>query len=175
MEESSKRLNLNIEQSASLLKLCLNPKQVGAKKAVEKNRADILLDTLALKLPVDPALLESLPAALRSLSEQLQSVSGLPLRKLLQDSKTRTTSIRKIKDFAKELGSSANDQIERDVALAIYFAAIASALLFRSVKISEYSYKELEQSFDALTGHDWVPPDLSRLFKKARKYCSNKG
>lgn len=174
MEESSKKLDLNTEQSTNLLRLCLESNREKKQQAAEKNRADLLLDTLASKLPVDPALLESLPAILRSLSEKLQSVSGLPLGDLLQNPQTKTTLIRRIKDFAKESGVSANDEIERDVALAIYFAAIACALLFHNAKISEYSYKELEQSFKTLSKHDWLPPNLSRHFKKARRYCSKK-
>jgi adenylate kinase len=174
MEESSKKLELNTEQSTNLLRLCLDSNRDKTQQAAEKDRAELLLDTLASKLPVNPALLESLPAVLMSLSEELQSVSGLPLGHLLQNSKTKTTLLRRIKDFGKELGTSANDEIERDVALAIYFAAIACALLFHNVKISEYSYKELEQSFKTLSKHDWLPPNLSRHFKKARRYCSKK-
>ncbi|UCE50010.1 MAG: hypothetical protein JSW47_07595 [Phycisphaerales bacterium] len=174
MGKSPKKLDLDVEQSTNLLRICLNADQRRTDGKEEKDRASVLLDVLASKLPVDPALLESLPPILRALSEDLQSVSGLPLGDLLQDSKTRMAIIRRIKDFAKELGSSVKDKIERDVALAVYFAAIASALLFHGVKISGYSYEELGQSFDTLSRHDWVPPDLSRLFKKARKYCSNK-
>jgi hypothetical protein len=173
VEDSPKKLELNIEQSTHLLRLGLD--QYGTKKAAEKSRADLLLDVLASKLPVDPALLEALPAVLSSLSEELQSVSGLPLRKLLQDSKTRTTSIRKIKDFAKDLGTTASDEIERDVALAVYFAAIASALVYHNVKISQYSYAELQQSFDTLSRHDWITPRLTKCFKRACKYCRDKG
>jgi len=175
MEESSKKLDLNIEQSTHLLRLGLDPNRNKKKQDTEKTRAELLLDALASKLPIDPALLESLPDVLQPLSEELQSVSGLPLGKLLQNPQTKITLIRNIKDFAKELGTSANDEIKRDVALAIYFAAIASALLFHNVKISEYTYKQLEQSFKTLSKHDWMPPNLSRLFKKARRYCSKKG
>jgi len=175
MEESSKKLDLNIEQSTNLLRLCLDTKREGAKKTVGKNRASVLLDLLASKLPVDPALLESLPTVLRSLSEELQSVSGLSLGDLLQDSRTKITLIRKIKDFAKQLGASANDAIERDVALAMYFAAIANALLFHDARISQYTYKELAQSFETLSKHDWITPNLRQLYKKACKYCNKKG
>jgi len=174
MKDSPKKFDLSIEQSTNLLKLALESNQNKKTQDTEKDRAELLLDTLASKLPVNPALLESLPAVLRSLSEELQSVSGLPLGKLLQNSKTKTTLLRRIKDFGKELGTSANDEIERDVALAIYFAAIAGALVFHNVKISEYSYKQLEQSFETLSKHDWIPPNLAGLYRKACKYCRQK-
>ena len=120
------------------------------------------------------ALIETLPPILQSLSDELQSVSGRPLRELLQSPETKTVLLRRIKDFAKELGASTKDDVEREVALAIYFAAIANALVYQNVKISQYSYTELEQSFETLSGHDWIPPNLSKLLQKAQKYCSKK-
>lgn len=174
MKESPKKFNLSIEQSTNLLKLALESNQNEKTQDKEKDRAELLLDILASKLPINPALLESLPDVLRSLSEELQSVSGLPLGKLLKNPKTKTTLLRRVKDFGKELGTSANDEIERDVALAIYFASIASALVFHNVKISEYSYKQLEQSFEKLSKEGWIPPNLTGLYKKACKYCIKK-
>ena len=172
MEDSSDRLKLNVEQSTRLLSLGLDSSQETAGQTVERNRSDLLLDVLASKLPTGPTLIETLPTVLRSLSEELQSISGKPLGDLLLSSKTKMALIRRIKDFAKELGASAKDEVEREVALAIYFVAIANALVYHNVKISQYSYTELEQSFETLSGHDWIPLNLGRLFKKAHKYCS---
>lgn len=174
MKKSPRKFDLSIEQSTNLLKLALEPDQNKKKKDTEKERAELLLDTLSSRLPINPALLESLPAVLRSLSEELQSVSGLPLGKLMQNPRIKTTLLRRIKDFGKELGASANDQIERDVALAIYYAAIAGALVYHNVKISEYSYKQLEQYFVTLSKHSWIPPNLVALYKKACKHCKQK-
>ena len=174
MKKSPRKFDLSIEQSTNLLKLALEPNQNKKTQDTEKDRAELLLDTLASRLPINPALLESLPAVLRSLSEELQSVSGLPLGKLMQNPRTKTTLLRRIKDFGKELGASANDEIERDVALAIYYAAIAGALLFHNVKISEYPYKQLEQYFATMSKHSWIPPNLVGLYKKAYKHCKQK-
>ena len=174
MEEPLKKFELNVEQSTNLLRLCRNADEQRTDETQEKNRASVLLDVLGSKLPVNPALLESLPPVLRALSEELKSVSGLPLGDLLQDSQTKIAFIRRIKDFAKELGSSAKDKVERDVALAVYFAAIAVALVFHDVRISQYSYKELAQSFETLAEHDWTTLSLANLYKEARKYCARR-
>jgi adenylate kinase len=125
-------------------------------------------------MPLDPALLESLPAMLRSLSEQFQSISGSPLGDLLLNPQIKIGLVRRIKDLAQELDESAKHEAERDVALAIYFAAIANALLHHNVKISRYTYGKLEQSFETLSRHDWVPSNLGKLFQKAHKYCRKK-
>ena len=174
MEESSKKRKLNTEQSTRLLRLGLNSSHETTDQMVTGSKSDLLIDLLASKLPTDPALIETLPTVLRSLSEELQSVSGKPLGDLLRNPETKISRIRKIKDFVKEIGASAKDEVEREVALAIYFAAIANALVYHNVKISQYSYAELEQSFETLSGHDWIPPNLGKLFKKAHKYCSKK-
>ncbi|MHC4540246.1 MAG: hypothetical protein ACYS74_10760 [Planctomycetota bacterium] len=174
MEESSERLKLNIEQSTRLLRLGLDSSHETADQRATRSRADLLLDMLASKLPTDPALIETLPTVLRSLSEELQSVSGRTLGDLLQGPKTKIALIRRMKDFAKELGAAAKDDVEREVALALYFAAIANALVYHNVKISQYNHAKLEQSFAALRGHDWIPPNLARLFRKAQRYCNKK-
>jgi len=174
MEDSSKRLKLNIKQSTRLLRLGLDSSHETEDQTAERNRADLLLDLLASKLPTDPALIETLPTVLRFLSEELQYVSGRPLGDLLQSPETKIALIRRIKDFAKDLGASAKDNVEREVALAFYFAAIANALVYHNVKISQYNYTELEKSFETLSGHNWISPNLTKLFKKAQRYCNKK-
>jgi len=174
MEEQSKRLKLNAKQSTNLLRLGLDCGQDKMDHAKANTRADLLADTLGSRMPVDPTLLESLPAVLKSLSEQLESVSGLPVGQLVLNPQTKTALLRRIKDYAKDIGASAKDDSMRDVALAVYYAAIAGALVYHNVKISQHSYDKLEQSFEKLAGHDWISPDLLRLLKEARQYCVKK-
>jgi len=174
MEESPKRPQLNIKQSTSLLRLGLGGGENKMDCAAANPRADFLADVLSSRMPADPALLESLPAVLRSLSEQLESISGLPLGELLLDPQTKIAVLRRIKDFAKDMGTSAGDECRRDVALAVYYAAIAGAIVNHNVKISQHAYDKLEQSFEKLAGHGWVSPGLSRLFRDAKQYCAEK-
>jgi hypothetical protein len=174
MDESSEKFKLNIEQSTYLLKLGLVPDNEKNNQVSEKNREDLLLDMLASKLPVNPALFESMPAVLRPLSDELDAVSGLSLGKLIQNTQTKTTLLRNIKEYAKQLGTSAPNEIERDVALVVYFAAIAHALVFHNVKITKHSYESLRVSFSDLVEKPWLPIELARLFTKAGKVCNDK-
>ena len=89
MEDSSEKFELTIEQSTHLLRLSLESVDV-KNKADQKNRTDLLIDMLSSKLPVNPALFESLPEVLKPLSNELDTVSGLPLGKLLLDPQTQT-------------------------------------------------------------------------------------
>ncbi len=174
MEEQSKRLELNAKQSTSLLRLGLHRDRGRKDYAAATTRADLLADTLGSRMPADAMLLESLPTVLRSLSEQLESVSGFPIGQLILNPKTKTALLRRIKDYAKDMGASASDEQQRDVALAVYYAAIAGALVHHNVKISQHSYDKLEQSFEKLANNDWISPGLSGLFRDARQYCAKK-
>jgi hypothetical protein len=173
MDNSPQKLELNIKQSTALLQLGLEPVK-GTTDTPRRNRSDVFLDILALKLPVNLALFESLPEILKPLSNELETVSGLPLDKLLQDPQTNIEILKSIKDYAKQLGTTASDDIERDAAFAVYMAAIATALVFHNVKISQYSYRHLEQSFEKLCKNDWLSSELYGLFQKAIDYCSSK-
>lgn len=174
MEEQSKRLQLNVKQSTNLLRLGLDCGQDKMDHAKANTRADLLADTLGSRMPVDETLLESLPAVLRSLSEQLESVSGLPIGKLILDPQTKTALLRRIKDYAKDMGTSVSDESRRDVALAVYYAAIAASIVHHNVRISQHAYDKLEQSFEKLASQDWISPGLSGLFRDARQYCARK-
>jgi hypothetical protein len=172
MKEQSEKFELNNKQSTHLLKLALEPDNE-SNEITPKNRSDLLINMLSSKLPVNPALFESLPDVLKPMSEELESVSGLPLGKLILDSQTSITLLTEIKDYTKQLGATAPDNIQRDSALAIYYAAIAAALVFHKERISRYSYKQLGQSFHKLCKNDWIGTDLTGLYKKAIDYCSS--
>lgn len=174
MENRPKELRLSKKQSANLLKLGLGPGQAGPNRIEDDARADLLSEKLASKMPVDPGLLESLPAVLRSLSEQLESISGSPVGELLLNPTTKIAVIRRIKDYAKDLGNEAGDESHREVALTIYFTAIAHGLVHHGVKISQHSYAGLQETFERLCRYDWIPPDLGRLFADALGCCADK-
>jgi len=174
MSRSRQKRQLDADQSTRLLRLGLQHDGGQTKQDTEKKREDLLYDMLASPLPADLALLESLPALIRALSEELHSVSGMPLADLLRNPQTKPTLLRRIKEHAKETGKSAKNKTEREAALVLYYAAIATALLLHNVKISGHPFQELEQSFGTLSKHKWIPSDLRQLFKKARRYCRDK-
>ncbi|KPL20813.1 MAG: hypothetical protein AMJ75_11170 [Phycisphaerae bacterium SM1_79] len=64
---------------------------------------------------------------------------------------------------------------EHAVAVAIYYAAIASALVFHDVKVTTHSYESLEASFTRLINKPWMSAELNSLFIRALKLCRKKG
>jgi hypothetical protein len=169
--------DLTSQQRARLLKLGLFCDAPEACTDSEEEKADLLYDALVGTLPVEGTTVASLPPALRSLSGKLYSVAGEPLVELLQNPSTDIPVLEKIKKYAKDCaepsGTSGKSKAERDVFLAIYFAAIASAFLFHNKKITQHSYKNLRRFFLSYTEKSWVLDELRSHFKKAHEYCQN--
>jgi hypothetical protein len=99
----------------------------------------------------------------------LRTVLGPPLGEVLQDPKSDVMVLRQIKDHAKRLGEHASSIAEKDVFLAVYFAAIASALTLHNARITRHSNQDLAR-FLALYGQAaWIPADLQALSLKAKQ------
>ena len=174
MDEKSKISNLTAQQKADLCHLGMSDEEKADGVETEENRAHLLLDVLAAKLPMDPKILSSLPTFLRTVGQDLRSVAGETLDNMLQDKQIGLPAIQKIRDYAKIIGKMSDAKYNHDVALAVYYAAIAHALIHHKKKITKYSYKELQISYAQLTTQDWIPQNLIQLFARAMKYCDEK-
>jgi len=100
--------------------------------------------------------------------------AGETIRQLLANPTTDMQLINKIKEHGKILSQNAKTEAEHDTANALYYAAIAHALVYHNTKITKFSYDELEKSLNVFIDKDWISKDLSELFKKAVKYCLDK-
>jgi hypothetical protein len=115
--------------------------------------------------------LASLPAVFRNLCQELEPLAGKTFGRLLQDPNTNIAAIRKIKNYSKKLIASAKSEAENNAATAVYYGAIASALVFHDQTITRLSYSTLTESFSGLVEHKWLTPDLAELYERACKYC----
>ena len=102
------------------------------------------------------------------------SVAGETLDTMLQDKHIGLGAIRKIRDYAKKMGKISNAKSNHDVALVVYYAAIAHGLIHHKQKITTFSYPELQNSYAQLIAQDWIPQNLTPLFMAALKYCKEK-
>lgn len=135
---------------------------------------DLLRDRLAGPLPLDKAVVDSLPVILGRLCRELLPLAGKPLGEVLLDPDTELSVLETVKDYGKGLPLGRKKGPEHAIAIAIYYAAIASALLYHDRKITEHSYENLEKSFAMLIDRRWLPPELSRHLAKAGKACKRK-
>lgn len=174
MDNESQDFDLTHSQKSRLLSLGLRskPDKLGTDK--EEQKADMLYDVLSRTLPADPSVVNSLPPVVKGLSSRLRSLAGQPIGELLQDPATDITTIKKIKQYAKDSGTSSSSEAENDVFMAVYCAAIGSALVFHNEKITQHSYQDLEQFFLSFTRKDWILEEIAELLKKAQEYCQGR-
>lgn len=140
----------------------------------DKATADLLRNKLKSTLPKDSFLLESLLIVTERLGRDMRALVGKPLGEVLLDPETDISLLRAIKDYSKELSSSFVSEAETAVAITIYYAALASSLLYHDKKITQYSYETLGQYFAALMKKKWMAPKLVELFSQAWNICQNR-
>jgi len=168
MDDGKTRRGDQAERLAGLLQIGLEAGVNGAGGSDEQKET-LLRAVLAGTLPPDKEVVEALSAiADPSLSE------GGSLGQALLDPATPLATLEKIKDHGKRLALAKRPETEHSAAIAVYFAAIASALLFREKRITSYSYGELAEHFGTLGGKRWMAPPLAGHFRRAREHCRTK-
>lgn len=170
MDQESKISSVSPEKLAQLWDIGSDVHDEAAERTggSEDRYAELLRDWMARQLPPDPGLQELLPEALGQLCRELRPFSGDSIGALLTNPQTDPQVFTRLKDYAKELGAAAS-QVEREVTLTVYFAAIASALVFHDARISQHSGKKLAAAFGTLSRRSGMPPELLSLFQKAAK------
>lgn len=174
MDKISEKVELTAKQNERLLKLAVSSQVSEVKNDPAEAKADALFDILDSPLPVDKLILDSLPVIVRTLCRKLRSVAGQGIGDLLQDPQTDVAAIRGIKEYTKQSGTCSHSEVEGDAFLAIYYASLASALVFHDDKITQHSYQDLEQFFRTFAKKTWIPDELTSLFEKAVQYCCSK-
>jgi hypothetical protein len=135
--------------------------------SVDRMIAELLQDILSRELPLVFKIPDSLPPILCQSYQEVLAVAGHALRDLLLSPETNLTLIAVIKNYAKELVRDSDSQTKTAAAIAVYYAAIANALLFREQKITQFSYQELGEAYAELEEKPWVPTELKELYRKA--------
>ena len=174
MDKKSTTFGLSSEKLALLLNIGSDISGNENDVDQKEKKAELLHDWLAATLPIDAVFIETLPTILQHLYRQLQLHTDESFGNLLNEPKTDILVVKKIKDYSKKLVSSSKSEAEHDAATAIYFAAIASALLFHDRKITTFSYKSLDESFSKLINEKWIAKDIAELFSRACRVCRQK-
>ena len=169
MKEEQTTFGASLKRVVELLNIgadtCGTPHDVGQQKA------DLLSDRLSHTLPLYTSQEQKPSRRLKGLRQTIAALAGEPIGKLLQDPKTDTAILRMTKDYGRRLSGNAESEAEHHTANTIYYAAIAHALVCHGLKITRYSYKDLQKSFFQLSKQDWIPENLCGLFRKASEYC----
>ena len=133
--------------------------------------AQLLRRRLAGPLQVDKDCVDSLSAILDRPCQDLQPIAGRPLGDVLLDSTTPLAILETLKQYGKGLSRQWDEGPEHVVAVTIYFAAIAAALVFHRRRITTRSYRDLADSLRILMNGRWITPELAGLFDSVRIIC----
>ena len=140
--------------------------------------AEILQEYLAEPFPSDIAAAQTSPLSLTGATRDPVGLQVRPLGEVILDRDTSVADCRRVKDYGKRLAnkekSDPNRAPEYNGALAVYYAAIAAALVFHDKKISNYSLDDLGKTFRKLTRLPWVTPELRELFAKAAEAAARR-
>jgi len=157
------------EQLARLFGITLDTLSNETDETAADTSAQLLEARLAGVLALDTTVLHNLPAVIAQLDKDIFTGPGLPLGRVLTDPKSDIQTIKNIKRYAKNISSNKNHQAQHTVAIAVYYAAIANALLFHNAKITTHSDEALKAQFKKLSDKPWMSKDLAHLFTKAAK------
>ncbi len=171
MEDISNTFGLDPDKMADLLRIGFETADSTAEVSTDEEKGELLLDRLAEPLLLDPSFVRLLPDVPHLLSNAMELCSGNTIEDLLLNKDVGVGLVKKVKELNNKRSCRTDYKVEKEVAIAIYYAAIASALVFRGQKITGFEYSDLEKSFKQLKGKSWIPTDLCDLFERACGVC----
>ena len=174
MDKDTTTFGLGQQQLQRLFAIGSDADLTGAGQSSVEAASDLLARRLSEALPLGADQMKALPEVLSRLCHTMGSLAGETIISLLKNSSTDISILRRIKRHGKRLSTHALTEIEKQVAVAVYYGAIASALVFHNQRISRLSYVKLEESFERLSKEAWMSRDLSTLYQIARKYCRDR-
>jgi hypothetical protein len=174
MDKDSSTFGLKPDKLAQLWNMGNKMDQDKSEEIDDQTKADLLCDRLAQKIPFDHVVAHLLPKALAQVCKDIQPFTGNSYGILINDPLTDVTVLKKIKDNNKKLSHHISSDAEYDVIMVIYYAAIASALVYHDQLITSFSYGHLNGKFNSLLENTWLTSDIRDLFQKALNCCNQK-
>jgi hypothetical protein len=176
-KDKNSTFGLSYDKLARLWKFSNDISAGHGELTAEQKKAEFLLDRLVEPIPLDSTITSTFPGTLNYVLEKFRPFKGCSVGSLLLDPDTDPSVIWQIKEYHRRKAESYPSECEGQVSIIIYYAAIASALLFHEESlfkgkiITKLSYKELEEFFSQLLNIRWLTPDLVNLFKRAHTIC----
>jgi hypothetical protein len=113
---------------------------------------------------------------LTGLLQALVTPAGSPARSfgdLLQHPAPPVELLDLIKRFAKEHWTHPDSLLPRSISMALYYAAIAAAMVRLGKKISSFEEATLRQGLQRVAGLDWLDIETRSLLENARAALEN--
>lgn len=158
---------LDSDKVARFFRIGSEDHEVEGKQTADELKAELLRDRLAETLALYETKTGDVSRSQTRMSKVIGDLAGEPIGAFLSNSKTDLRILRRIKNHGRELSEFARSKPERHVANTIYYAAIATAVLFHDTRITAHSYVDLGRSLRRLVKETWISESLTRLFEKA--------
>jgi hypothetical protein len=171
VEKEKTTYGLSPKHLARLLAIGLEKNDGENKLGDTRTPAEELNEILSRKLSLDPATPDSITAILNRPCGELLPAAGRTIGNVLLDPATDLAIIRTLKDYGKQLVRGSDTKCKQAAATVMYYAAIASALVFHRQKISRHSCEALGKAYAELRQKPWVPSELKDFFERAGAVC----
>ena len=174
MDKDSTTFGLKPDKLVQLWNIGEKTDRTNTEENQDQLKSELLRDRLAQKIPLDYLVAQILPKALAQICKNIQPFTGNSYNILLCDPLTEITILKKIKEDNKKIIQHMNSGSEYDVLVAVYYAAIASALVYHDQRITSFSYSHLKDKYISLLENNWLTQDLRNLYQQALYFCSKK-
>jgi len=174
MEPESSTFGLKPQRLARLLGVAADDLTGEDQARQDEEIAALLAGLLAGAVPLDSVAGGWSPNILQRLRRELLPLADSTLDQVLLDPAGDVRLVRTVKDYGKKLSMARGTEAEHAVAVALYYAAIASALVFHDQKISKHSYGRLDESFAKLIERPWLAAPVAELLERARALCQER-
>ena len=125
------------------------------------------------KVPRETSIVDSILIYLRESKAFGKSIINHSLGDILINPQTELELLKAIKDYSKKIYQSTVSKGENSIAVAIYYAAIASGLVYHDMKISDHTYQTLKDAFVNLMDQPWMISEIKELFSDSYKICQD--
>jgi len=156
---------------AWLLRMGIDEDRSDCQEETFEGKAELLDAFLAGPLPPDSVTADALPTLVARLCQELLPLGGRSIESILLDPSVDMATLKKVKDYGKRMASRKRSDSEHAAAVAVYYAAIAAAMVYHGQKITSHSLPYLRSSFKELAGAAWVGTKLSQLLDAAKVAC----
>jgi len=165
---------LRLDQMKNLFFMGAEPADSGETRNDNEKMADLLQEQLTRALPRGSLLLDALFMMLDRQGCDTRALAGKSLGQVFLDPGSDVELLEAIKNCSKKLSTALDSQAEAALATTLYFAALASVLVYHERKITQSTYEKLQESFARLTEKKWMTAELIDLFSRAQRICRNR-
>ena len=165
---------LRLDQMKNLFFMGTEPVDSGDKRDDNEKMADLLHEQLTRTLPRGSLLLDALFMMLNRQGCDTRPLAGRSLGEVFLDPNSDVELLEAIKNCSKKLSAALDSQAEAALATTLYFAALASALVYHDKRVTQSTYKKLEESFASLMQKQWMTREMIALFSRAQRICGNR-